>query len=133
MKLWIHSWRRGGVPFYLRSGERMPKRATEIAVHFRPLPHSLFGHGRSQPNVLVIRVQPEEGIALRFSAKVPGERYRPRIVSMDFRYGTAFGMASPEAYQRPVLGAPRASQTLFPRTEQPTTARTSSGRPAPRS
>jgi glucose-6-phosphate 1-dehydrogenase len=118
MKLWIHSWRWDGVPFYLRSGKRMPKRATEIAVHFRPLPHSLFGHGRSQPNVLVIRVQPEEGIALRFSAKVPGERYRPRIVSMDFRYGTAFGMASPEAYERLLLDALRGDQTLFTRRDE---------------
>ena len=82
LKLNIRSWRWDGVPFYIRSGKRMPKRATEIAVHFRPLPHSLFGQGRSQPNVLIIRVQPQEGIALRFSAKVPGERYRPRTVSM---------------------------------------------------
>src|SRR5260370_9327310 len=118
MKLWIHSWRWDGVPFYLRSGKRMPKRATEIAVHFRPLPHSLFGHGRSQPNVLVIRVQPEEGIALRFSAKVPGERYRPRIVIMGFRYGTAFGMASPEAYDRPLPAPPRANRALSPRRHQ---------------
>src|SRR5205823_12909310 len=69
LRLNIHSWRWDGVPFYIRSGKRMPKRATEIAVTFKPLPHSLFGPGRSQPNVLVIRVQPEEGIALRFSAK----------------------------------------------------------------
>src|SRR4051812_47795630 len=72
LKLKIHSWRWDGVPFYIRSGKRMPKRATEIAVHFKPLPHSLFGQGSSRPNVLVIRVQPQEGIALRFSAKVPG-------------------------------------------------------------
>ncbi|MCA1827649.1 MAG: glucose-6-phosphate dehydrogenase, partial [Myxococcales bacterium] len=87
VKLNIRSWRWDGVPFYIRSGKRMPKRATEIAVHFRPLPHSLFGQGRSQPNVLIVRVQPQEGIALRFSAKVPGERYRPRTVTLawDFR------------------------------------------------
>jgi glucose-6-phosphate 1-dehydrogenase len=118
LKLNIHSWRWDGVPFYLRSGKRMPKRATEIAVHFSPLPHSLFGDGRTQPNVLVVRVQPQEGIALRFSAKVPGERYRPRTVSMDFRYGTTFGSASPEAYERLLLDALRGDQTLFTRKDE---------------
>jgi glucose-6-phosphate 1-dehydrogenase len=118
LKLNIHSWRWDGVPFYLRSGKRLPKRATEIAVHFKALPHSLFGHGASQPNVLVIRVQPQEGIALRFSAKVPGERFRPRTVSMDFRYGTAFGAASPEAYERLLLDAMRGEQALFTRKDE---------------
>jgi glucose-6-phosphate 1-dehydrogenase len=118
LRLNIHSWRWDGVPFYIRSGKRMPKRATEIAVHFRSLPHSLFGTGRTQPNVLVIRVQPQEGIALRFSAKVPGERYRPRTVSMDFRYGSAFGSASPEAYERLLLDALRGDQTLFTRKDE---------------
>jgi glucose-6-phosphate 1-dehydrogenase len=118
VKLNIRSWRWDGVPFYIRSGKRMPKRATEIAVHFRPLPHSLFGQGRSQPNVLIVRVQPQEGITLRFSAKVPGERYRPRTVSMDFRYGSAFGSASPEAYERLLLDAMRGDQTLFTRKDE---------------
>jgi glucose-6-phosphate 1-dehydrogenase len=118
LKLNIHSWRWDGVPFYVRSGKRLPKRATEIAVQFKALPHSLFGPGRSQPNVLVIRVQPQEGIALRFSAKVPGERYRPRTVSMDFRYGTTFGASSPEAYERLLLDAMRGDQTLFTRKDE---------------
>jgi glucose-6-phosphate 1-dehydrogenase len=118
MKLLINSWRWDGVPFYVRSGKRMPKRATEIAIHFSELPHSLFGSGATQPNVLVIRVQPEEGITLRFSAKVPGERYRPRSVSMDFRYGTAFGASSPEAYERLLLDALRGDQTLFTRKDE---------------
>jgi len=118
LKLLINNWRWDGVPFYVRSGKRMPKRATEIAVHFKALPHSLFAEGSTQPNVLVVRVQPEEGIALRFSAKVPGERYRPRTVSMDFRYGTAFGSASPEAYERLILDAMRGDQTLFTRKDE---------------
>jgi glucose-6-phosphate 1-dehydrogenase len=96
----------------------MPKRATEIAVHFQPLPHSLFGEGATQPNVLIVRVQPEEGIALRFSVKVPGERYRPRTVSMDFRYGATFGMTVPEAYERLLLDAMRGDQTLFTRRDE---------------
>jgi glucose-6-phosphate 1-dehydrogenase len=118
LRLNIRSWRWDGVPFYIRSGKRMPKRATEIAVHFKALPHSLFGQGRSQPNVLIVRVQPQEGIALRFSAKVPGERYRPRTVSMDFRYGAAFGNATPEAYERLLLDAMRGDQTLFTRKDE---------------
>ena len=118
IRLNVRSWRWDGVPFFLRSGKRMPKRATEIAVHFQPLPHSLFGDGATQPNELVIRVQPEEGIALRFSAKVPGERYRPRTVSMDFRYGTTFGAVAPEAYERLLLDAMRGDQTLFTRRDE---------------
>jgi len=118
IRLNIRSWRWDGVPFYIRSGKRMPKRATEIAIHFRPVPHPLFGEGTTQPNVLIIRVQPEEGIALRFSAKVPGERFRPRTVSMDFRYGTTFAAASPEAYERLLLDAMRGDQTLFTRKDE---------------
>ncbi|HVI23096.1 MAG TPA: glucose-6-phosphate dehydrogenase, partial [Myxococcales bacterium] len=118
LKLLINSWRWDGVPFYVRSGKRLPKRATEIAIHFRRLPHSLFGEGASAPNILVIRVQPEEGIALRFSAKVPGERYRPRTVSMDFRYGRTFAAASPEAYERLLLDALKGDQTLFTRRDE---------------
>ena len=118
VRLNIRSWRWDGVPFYVRSGKRMPKRATEIAVHFRPIPQQLFGEGATQPNVLIIRVQPQEGITLRFSAKVPGERYRPRTVSMDFRYGTTFASATPEAYERLLLDAMRGDQTLFTRADE---------------
>src|SRR5437764_3964015 len=118
IKLNIDSWRWGGVPFYVRSGKRLPKRLTELAVQFRKLPHALFGEGAAAPNTLILRVQPEEGITLRFSAKVPGERYRPRTVSMDFRYGTAFAAASPEAYERLLLDAMRGDQTLFTRKDE---------------
>ena len=118
LRLNIDNWRWDGVPFYLRSGKRLPKRMTEIAIQFRKLPHALFGEGASSPNTLILRVQPEEGIALRFSAKVPGERYRPRTVSMDFRYGTTFAAASPEAYERLLLDALRGDQTLFTRKDE---------------
>jgi glucose-6-phosphate 1-dehydrogenase len=118
LKLSVNNWRWDGVPFYLRSGKRLPKRATEIAVHFSGLPHSLFDNGPTQPNVLIIHVQPEEGITLRFAAKVPGEGYRPRMVSMDFRYGTAFGNSTPEAYERLLLDALRGDQTLFTRKDE---------------
>ncbi len=118
LRLNVRSWRWDGVPFYVRSGKRMPKRATEIAVHFRRIPHQLFGEGATQPNVLIIRVQPQEGIAVRFSAKVPGERYRPRTVSMDFRYQTTFAAAAPEAYERLLLDAMRSDQTLFTRADE---------------
>jgi glucose-6-phosphate 1-dehydrogenase len=114
----IDNWRWSGVPFYLRSGKRMPKRATEIAVIFKSLPHALFGESAGVRNVLVMRVQPEEGITLRFSAKVPGERFRPRTVSMDFFYGRAFGATSPEAYERLLLDAMLGDQTLFTRGDE---------------
>src|SRR5207253_2583385 len=118
IKLNVDSWRWDGVPFYLRSGKRLPKRLTEIAIQFRKLPHALFGEGAAAPNTLIVRVQPEEGMTLRFSAKVPGERYRPRTVSMDFRYGSAFAAASPEAYERLLLDALRSDQTLFTRRDE---------------
>src|SRR6266478_1829771 len=118
IQLNVDNWRWDGVPFYLRSGKRLPKRMTEIAIQFRKLPHALFGEGASAPNTMVSRVQPEEGIALRFSAKVPGERYRPRTVSMDFRYGSAFAAASPEAYERLLMDALRGDQTLFTRKDE---------------
>jgi len=118
IRLNLDNWRWDGVPFYVRSGKRLPKRMTEIAIQFRKLPHALFGEGAAAPNTLIIRVQPEEGIALRFSAKVPGERYHPRTVSMDFRYGTTFASASPEAYERLLLDALRGDQTLFTRRDE---------------
>jgi glucose-6-phosphate 1-dehydrogenase len=118
LKLNVENWRWSGVPFYLRSGKRLPKRVTEIAIRFKRLPHALFGESAAMGNVLVIRVQPEEGITLRFSAKVPGERFRPRTVSMDFRYGTAFAAASPEAYERLLLDAMLGDQTLFTRGDE---------------
>ncbi len=100
LKLYFDNWRWAGVPFYIRSGKRMPKRVTEIAIQFKEVPHLLFSHLPSQqlePNVLVVRIQPDEGITLRIGAKIPGQTTRIRWVNMDFRYGASFGVASPRS------------------------------------
>ena len=94
IKLQFANWRWADVPFYLRSGKRMPKRLTEIAIQFKAVPHQLFTESDTplQPNALVIRIQPNEGITLRFGAKLPGQAMRIRWVNMDFRYGASFGV-----------------------------------------
>ena len=112
----IDTWRWSGVPFYLRSGKRLPKRATEIAVQFKPVPHMLFGD--TAPNLLALRIQPDEGISLQFEAKVPGPTARHRPVNMDFRYGTAFATAPAEAYQRLLLDVMLGDGTLFARRDE---------------
>jgi glucose-6-phosphate 1-dehydrogenase len=118
IKLLIDNWRWAGVPFYLRVGKRLPKRATEVAIHFKTAPLHLF-HGAAgeepSPNLLVLRIQPDEGISLRFGAKVPGTRADVRPVNMDFRYGSSFGVDAPEAYERLLLDAMLGDPTLFTR------------------
>jgi glucose-6-phosphate 1-dehydrogenase len=101
LRFYVDNWRWQDVPFFLRSGKRLPKRGTEIAIQFKPVPHLLFEH--STPNVLSIRIQPDEGIALQFDAKVPGPQMQERPVLMDFRYGTSFGVEPADAYQRLLL------------------------------
>jgi glucose-6-phosphate 1-dehydrogenase len=121
MSMRIDNFRWGGVPFYLRSGKRLAKRSAEVALHFKPLPHRLFRDapgGQDEPNVLVVRIQPDEGIALRFATKVPGGSMSMRNVAMDFRYGTAFGSSTPEAYERLILDAMRGDATLFTRADE---------------
>jgi glucose-6-phosphate 1-dehydrogenase len=118
LKLYFDNWRWAGVPFYIRSGKRLPKRVTEIAIHFRQAPHLLFRNIPSQqlePNVLVVRIQPDEGITLRVGAKVPGQITRIRWVNMDFRYGASFGVSSPEAYERLLLDCILGDSTLYAR------------------
>ncbi len=118
VKLFFDNWRWAGVPFYLRSAKRMPKRVTEIAIQFKEAPHLLFKDVATQqlePNVLVVRVQPDEGITLRIGAKVPGQATRIRWVDMDFRYGASFGVASPEAYERLLLDCILGDSTLYAR------------------
>lgn len=117
----VENWRWAGVPFYIRAGKRLAKRVTEIGLHFRPLPHPLFDEstlGLRQPNSLVLRIQPDEGIALRFASKIPGQGVAMRDVAMDFRYGTAFGHESPEAYERLLLDTMRGDATLFTRHDE---------------
>lgn len=117
----VDNWRWGGVPFYLRAGKRLAKRVAEIVLHFKPLPHGLFrgAPGAMQdPNMLVMRIQPDEGISLRFATKVPGQGVSMREVAMDFRYGAAFGSSTPEAYERLLLDAMRGEATLFTRADE---------------
>jgi len=114
VKLHIENWRWAGVPFYLRAGKRLARQLTEIAVQFRQPPLRLFeGSQALTPNLIVIRIQPDEGITLRFSAKQPGPATHVRDVDMDFRYSTAFGMASANAYERLLLDCMLGDPTLF--------------------
>jgi glucose-6-phosphate 1-dehydrogenase len=117
VKLEIESWRWAGVPFYLRSGKRLPRKVAEIAVTFRPIPHRFYGEStdRIEPNVLVIKIEPDEGISMRFEAKVPGPAEHIRSVFMDFNYGTGFGVQSPPAYERLIGDVIEGDQTLFTR------------------
>lgn len=121
MRLDLDSWRWGGVPVYLRAGKRLAKRLTEVALHYRSLPHGLFRGmpgATDEPNSLVMRIQPDEGISLRFATKVPGQGVAVRDVAMDFRYGTEFGSSTPEAYERLILDAMRGDATLFTRADE---------------
>ncbi len=121
MRLLIDNWRWADVPFYLRVGKRLPKRATEVAVQFHRAPHLLFSRTsaeRPEPSMLVLRIQPDEGIALQFGAKLPGPTIRIRSVAMDFRYGTSFGVTPPEAYERLLLDCMLGDSTLFTRRDE---------------
>jgi glucose-6-phosphate 1-dehydrogenase len=118
LKLFIDNWRWADVPFYLRSGKRLPRRVSEISIQFRRVPHLLFremaGEG-IEPNVLSVRIQPNEGISLMFSAKLPGTTLRIRPVKMDFRYGESFGAVPPTAYETLLLDGMLGDATLFNR------------------
>ena len=117
-KMQIDNWRWAGVPFYLRTGKRLPKRVTEIAIQFKRPPFSLFrktGTEELQPNVLSLRIQPNEGISLKFGVKLPGQSMRIRAMNMDFLYGSSFGGEPPEAYERLLLDSMLGDSTLFTR------------------
>src|ERR1700720_1757477 len=118
LRLNIDNWRWWDVPIYMRVGKRLPKSGTEISVHFKKAPLVLFNKESTEQNVLVIRIQPDEGISLRMQAKMPGTSFRIEPVKMDFHYGTSFGKASPEAYERLLLDAMSGDATLFARRDE---------------
>ncbi len=121
MKLAVDNWRWAGVPVYVRTGKRLPKRSTEVVLVFHRVPHLAFGSRLSRelrPNSLVVRVQPDEGICLSFGAKVPGEEFRLRSVGMDFSYAEAFGGVTADAYERLLHDVMMGDPTLFIRTDE---------------
>jgi glucose-6-phosphate 1-dehydrogenase len=120
-RLEIDSWRWAGVPFYLRTGKRLARKVTEIAVMLKPVPHLGFAQEGSigvRPNVLVLTIQPNEGVSMSLAAKIPGTRMRIRPVNMEFLYGTSFLSQSPEAYERLILDVMRGDATLFTRNDE---------------
>ena len=121
LKLEVHNWRWAGVPIYLRTGKRLTRKVTEIAVQLKPVPHLAFqSHGSVgvKPNQLVLTMQPNEGVSLSLGAKIPGSSMRIRPVNMEFLYGSAFMSQSPEAYERLILDAMRGEATLFTRNDE---------------
>ncbi len=118
LKLYIDNWRWGGVPFYIRTGKRLPTKVTEIVIHFRPSPHALFcseDAGYNSENQLVIRIQPDEGILLKFGMKVQGAGYNVQNVNMDFHYRDLMNADIPEAYERLLLDCMQGDSTLYAR------------------
>ena len=120
LRLHVDSWRWSGVPFVLRSGKRLSRKVTEISVHFKQPPLQIFGVSGPQigNNVLVVRIQPHEGITLTVNAKVPGYATAARGVNMEFAYGSSFGRAVPEAYERLLFDAIKGDNTLYTRRDE---------------
>ncbi len=121
VKLKIDNWRWAGVPFYLRTGKRLARKVTEIAVTLKPVPHLSFSQDGSlgvKPNQLILTLQPNEGVSLSLGAKIPGTRMRIRPVNMEFLYGTTFLSQSHEAYERLIMDAMRGDATLFTRNDE---------------
>ena len=121
LRLEVDNWRWAGVPFYIRTGKRLARKITEIAVTLKPVPHLAFSATGSlgvQPNQLVLTLQPNEGVSLRLGAKIPGTRMIIRPVNMEFLYGTSFLSQSPEAYERLITDAMRGDATLFTRNDE---------------
>jgi glucose-6-phosphate 1-dehydrogenase len=121
LRLFVDNWRWAGVPFYLRTGKRLARKVTEIAVTLKPVPHLAFRQEGSigvRPNQLILTLQPNEGVSLALAAKIPGTRMRIRPVNMEFLYGTSFLSQSPEAYERLIMDAMRGDATLFTRNDE---------------
>ena len=118
-RLEVENWRWADTPFFVRTGKRLPRRETTIAIQFKRVPHPLFEDAQElRPNLLVVHIQPNEGVSLAVGAKVPGEGMRVRTVHMDFLYGGAFRMGLPEAYERLILDAMLGDATLFTRADE---------------
>ena len=126
LRLYIDNWRwAGSVPFYLRAGKRLPKKSTEVAIVFKDAPGVLFQQQQSkknEPNVLTLRIQPDEGISMKINCKVPGLSSSLQPVKMDFRYGSYFGQSPPEAYERLILDCISGDNTLFARSDEVATS-----------
>ena len=121
LRVHVSNWRWDGLPFYLRTGMRLARKTTEIAVTLKPVPHVTFQSSGSvgvQANQLILKIQPDEGLSLSLGAKIPGARMRIRPVNMEFRYGTSFLSESPEANERLILDAMRGDATLFTRGDE---------------
>ncbi len=120
LKFYIDNWRWGGVPFYIRTGKRLPTRVTEVVIHFKPTPHFLFSQGfaPNSYNQLVIRIQPDEGILLKIGMKTPGAGFEVENVNMDFHYSELSNQRIPSAYERLIYDAMKGDSTLFARTEE---------------
>lgn len=120
LKFYIDNWRWGGVPFYIRTGKRLPTRVTEVVVHFKPTPHFLFSQGEAAHtcNQLVIRIQPDEGILMKFGMKTPGAGFDVQRVNMDFHYSDLTNQRIPSAYERLLHDSMKGDATLFARTEE---------------
>jgi glucose-6-phosphate 1-dehydrogenase len=121
LRLEVQNWRWAGVPIFLRTGKRLARKVTEIALLFKPVPHQAFASPGSvgvQPNQIVLAVQPNEGVSVSIDAKIPGSRMRIRPVNMEFLYGSSFMSQSPEAYERLILDAMRGDATLFTRNDE---------------
>jgi glucose-6-phosphate 1-dehydrogenase len=120
LRLYIDNWRWAGVPFYLRTGKRMPKRGSEVAIQFRDVPKVLFNANPEtpvEPTVLTLRVQPEEGLSMRIASKLPGPKVRIYPVRMEFNYSASFGKTPPEAYERLILDVMAGDATNFMRAD----------------
>ncbi len=121
LKLFIENWRWAGVPFYIRTGKRLPSRNTEVTIQFKRVPHQLYKPSETRglvPNRLTVEIQPKEGITLRFGAKIPGAAQHLSSVDMRFTYADAFGIQSPEAYERLLADAIIGDSTLFIRRDE---------------
>lgn len=124
LKFYINNWRWGGVPFYIRTGKRMPTRVTEIVIHFKKTPHHLFQRdaGQLASNQLIIRIQPDEGILMKFDMKEPGAGFSVKNVNMDFHYSDLADIRLPSAYERLLYDVMMGDSTLFSRDDEVETA-----------